>query len=269
MIPSFHDAFSPTWLDIQRPIGSVVKVVIKSGAKQISVNTEVLATQKTIDIQQYIRSLMSAEQQSIIYTVEVAGVSQGPYVATRSATQVGESNNISHRVGKTLTDFNHTYVYQGYPRTVSVLEATGIVNHNKTTQWNKCTPSSPFYIRWLNRYGGWDYWMFQKRQYKEIAQKNHDTYSPYIPDYSFANSTDKLLSKEVSEQITIGAEQITKEDWEVLSYIVKSSLVQWYDKDNARWLDIVVDKTKTAMQTDETVHMIEFVVLLPTPQLAI
>jgi hypothetical protein len=132
-----------------------------------------------------------------------------------------------------------------------------------------CVPANPFYVRWLNRYGGYDCQMFQKRQLFEHSQENVTAYEPFTADFQTATGTHRLISKAVEKSVVIGIEQLSSADWDILSYVVNSSRVQYYNTFQQRWLDVIIDKTKCAKQTDESAHAIELTLMLPKPQLAI
>ena len=135
----------------------------------------------------------------------------------------------------------------------------------------RCLPNNPFYLRWINRYGGWDYWMFEKRQTYEYNQSDLQQYTPYIDDFSSStvSGTAKLVSKEVEETVLVGSENLTAKEWRIVADIVKSSVVQWYNKDIERWIDVMLTKQKIVMQSDSTYNGLELTLTLPTPQLAI
>lgn len=140
---------------------------------------------------------------------------------------------------------------------------------NKINVECSCIPKNPFYVRWINRYGGFDHWMFSKRQTYERELKNVETFEPYIAQNYFATGTTVVINKKVESKVVIGADGLTEKEWKILSFIADSPFVQLYDKENVKWIDIVVEKSKLAMQTDSSLHGLEFTVQLPTPQLAL
>lgn len=133
----------------------------------------------------------------------------------------------------------------------------------------RCVPRNPFYMRWINRHGGFDYWMFEKRQTYEREVKNVDTFKPYTNDFSTAHGTDIVYHKEVESKVTIGAEGLTTNEWKILSFIADSPFAQWYNEEKKLWTDIVVEKCKLVMQTDNALHGMEYTIQLPIPQLAL
>lgn len=131
----------------------------------------------------------------------------------------------------------------------------------------RCVPQSPFYVRWLNRFGGIDYWMFEKRQ---TLQRKHDSYTdfqPYISNYSEATGTNYPCSKEVSEYVTVGAELLSENEWYEISRMLYSPVIQWYDERREVWVDIMADKGDLSMLTDNPAHSLEITFVMPQPQL--
>lgn len=130
-----------------------------------------------------------------------------------------------------------------------------------------CVPSSPFYVRWLNRFGGIDYWMFQKRQTLERKQDSMETFEPYIEDYAAARGTAYAASITASQSLVAGATLLSANEWFELSRIPFSPMVQYYDKKQGVWIDITVDKGESALVTDDPAQSIEISFVLPRPQL--
>lgn len=74
-----------------------------------------------------------------------------------------------------------------------------------------CTPNNPFYVRWINQMGGYDYWMFGKRQVFTHKTENKKTFRPYISNILKAQTTTELYKFDVTEQVVVGAEQLKNE----------------------------------------------------------
>ena len=133
----------------------------------------------------------------------------------------------------------------------------------------RCVPQNPFYMRWINKYGGYDYWMFEKRQTFERELKNVETFKPYTSSLATAHGTDIVIDKEVESRVTIGAEGLPANDWKVLAFIACSPFAQWYNEELSLWTNVVVEKAKLAMQTNNALHGLELTIQLPTLQLAL
>lgn len=104
-------------------------------------------------------------------------------------------------------------------------------------------PCNPFYIRWINRKGGWDTYMFE--QHKKYIQEV-DRGDQYI----LANARDLLTSEtrgelapEFKNIVRAGAEQIDENDFNLLKGIALSPLVQVYNYQIGKWQRVLVDDT--------------------------
>lgn len=129
-----------------------------------------------------------------------------------------------------------------------------------------CLPDSPFYVRWISRTGGWEYWMFSFRQSVEKEAASPMFAYPYILDQSTVKSDSNLIGMEGSEKITAGA-QIGNDEFDVISGIIYSPRIEWYNKEAGKWIILTVDSSSIAKDTREESQSIEITFLLPTPQL--
>lgn len=131
----------------------------------------------------------------------------------------------------------------------------------------RCVPANPFYVRWLNRFGGFDYWLFAARQQYIIKQESQELFNPYIQDPIKASGSDYVINKNISSKIVVGAESLTLNEWEELSLICISPQVAFFQ--NGTWFDCVVDKSDNDFFTDNELHAIELTLKLPRLQLQI
>jgi hypothetical protein len=110
-------------------------------------------------------------------------------------------------------------------------------------------PCNPFYIRWINRKGGWDTYMFE--QHKKYTQEV-DRGDQYV----LANARDPLTSEtrgelapEFKNIVRAGAEQLDENDFNLLKGIALSPLVQVYNYQIGRWQRVLVDDTDLTWDT--------------------
>lgn len=110
-------------------------------------------------------------------------------------------------------------------------------------------PCNPFYIRWINRKGGWDTYMFE--QHKKYTQEV-DRGDQYV----LANSRDPYVSQtrgglapEVKDIVQAGAEQLDENDFNLLKGIALSPLVQVYNYQIRAWQRVLVDDTDLTWDT--------------------
>lgn len=110
-------------------------------------------------------------------------------------------------------------------------------------------PCNPFYIRWINRKGGWETYMFE--QHKKYTQEvdRGDQYvlanarDPYAPE------TRGELAPEVKNIVQAGAEQLDENDFNLLKGIALSPLVQVHNYTIHRWQRVLVDDTDLTWDT--------------------
>lgn len=110
-------------------------------------------------------------------------------------------------------------------------------------------PCNPFYIRWINRKGGWDTYMFE--QHKKYTQEV-DRGDQYV----LANARDPYLSEtrgelapEFKNIVQAGAEQLDENDFNLLKGIALSPLVQVYNYQIGVWQRVLVDDTDLTWDT--------------------
>lgn len=110
-------------------------------------------------------------------------------------------------------------------------------------------PCNPFYIRWINRKGGWETYMFE--QHKKYTQEV-DRGDQYILANSrdpYATQTRGELAPEVKNIVQAGAEQLDENDFNLLKGIALSPLVQVYNYQITTWQRVLVDDTDLTWDT--------------------
>lgn len=110
-------------------------------------------------------------------------------------------------------------------------------------------PCNPFYIRWINRKGGWDTYMFE--QHKKYTQEvdRGDQYVLANSRDPYASETRGELAPELKNIVQAGAEQLDENDFNLLKGIALSPLVQVYNYEIGQWQRILVDDTDLTWDT--------------------
>ena len=110
-------------------------------------------------------------------------------------------------------------------------------------------PCNPFYIRWINRKGGWDTYMFE--QHKKYAQEvdRGDQYVLANARDPYTSETRGELAPEVKNIVQAGAEQLDENDFNLLKGIALSPLVQVYNYQIGAWQRVLVDDTDLTWDT--------------------
>lgn len=110
-------------------------------------------------------------------------------------------------------------------------------------------PCNPFYVRWINRKGGWDTYMFE--QHKKYTQEidRGDRYVLANARDPYASETRGELAPEVKDIVQAGAEQLDENDFNLLKGIALSPLVQVYNYQIGTWQRVLVDDTDLTWDT--------------------
>lgn len=110
-------------------------------------------------------------------------------------------------------------------------------------------PCNPFYIRWINRKGGWDTYMFE--QHKKYTQEvdRGDQYVLANSRDPYASQTRGELAPEFKNIVQAGAEQLDENDFNLLKGIAISPLVQVYNYQLGVWQRVLVDDTDLTWDT--------------------
>ena len=110
-------------------------------------------------------------------------------------------------------------------------------------------PCNPFYIRWINRKGGWDTYMFE--QHKKYTQEvdRGDQYVLANARDPHTSETRGELAPEVKNIVQAGAEQLDENDFNLLEGIALSPLVQVYNYQIKAWQRVLVDDSDLTWDT--------------------
>lgn len=127
-------------------------------------------------------------------------------------------------------------------------------------------PEHPFYVRWINAMAGWDYWMFDCRYVKKRKIGSRKTVERYIPDMAASSGNKQTIGLEVEEEVTVGASQITENEYENISALLFSTFVQWYDESKSKWIDVLPDGDASFLNGSPRTD-IELTFILPERQL--
>ena len=132
---------------------------------------------------------------------------------------------------------------------------------------NPCTPDNPFYVRWENQQGGFDYWMFGVKQTITKSLTGSETFMPVVLDVENAKTFEQIISLEATEKIKVGSQNISQNDFDCLSKIIYSKKIEWYA--NSKWQQIFVDSGDSENDTKAILKDIELTFRLQNPKLQI
>lgn len=128
-------------------------------------------------------------------------------------------------------------------------------------------PENPFYIRWINRQGGYDYWMFSYRQYLTRSISNQQTFNQYVENQETADSFEELYDLSANESVRVGTEGLNANDYDCVSKLIYSPRIEHYNPETMKWTRIFVEKGDNELDTRSILNQLEFTFKLPAVQL--
>ena len=208
------------------------------------------------------------------YTVKsIGGVGTSyDFLALNAVAQIGEQPVAEP--GDYLSEMRTLWLYEGYPLDYSMLDASkGVVRTPVDASHlpaagtvpfevvQACVPAQPFYVRWVNRMGGVDYFMFCRRQTRKYSVKSASTHSLYVADPYRAGSNLRAWSLTTEHTMTVGADGLSDEEFGPLSALPFAPTIEWYD--GGRWIEIAVSKFDGSFATHSHRHSFEITFTLP------
>ena len=126
-------------------------------------------------------------------------------------------------------------------------------------------PAHPFYVRWVNPLGGWDYFMFACQQKQTKTLTANDTYEPYSQYYRYGQRS--TYNKAATHAIEVSTGVIDRQTLESVAECIYSPLVQMYDASASAWIEIQPKTDKQEIMADQPTGELMMTFVLPTPQL--
>jgi hypothetical protein len=122
-------------------------------------------------------------------------------------------------------------------------------------------------VKWVNQQGGIDYWMFSRRQLFKREVSNVEIFSPVVTDSETAKGFSQILGVDGIEKVTVGAENITSNEYESISKLIYSPKIEWFNEKLQKWQTLIIDKGDNDNDTKATLKELDFTFKLPDPQL--
>lgn len=137
-----------------------------------------------------------------------------------------------------------------------------IVSEIKEIDYVSCTPEQPLQLMWLNQLGGMDTWVFSRHQEFSADVSDVDQFEPVVNYLQVTNAVQKVLKKELLAIITLGYEQLERQQVIGIAGVLSSPLV--YAKVGSHFMQVVVKAgTYKIYDSGESMHKLEFDIILP------
>ncbi len=131
----------------------------------------------------------------------------------------------------------------------------------------RCVPSAPFYVRWINRLGGRDHWMFGRRSVLQEQTDDEVSYEPFYDLNEQAGQGQSVISLSAERVVTVGDEGVETAYFTHLKEVITSPLVEYYDAEVGKWLTVRVKDGRTTFNREDNIHGIELNLILPAKDL--
>lgn len=152
------------------------------------------------------------------------------------------SVNMSNMSGYTeLANTNLEFIYDTDNNVIVVYNPEDGYLMQRIAVNNVCTPKNPFYVRWANDLGGFDYQMFTTRQTLTTSAENETSYLQYYEDSALTTRAKITTGLEVSESVTFGVSNLTNKEYSIVKDLLVSPQIEYYDTTLSKWLALYRD----------------------------
>lgn len=127
----------------------------------------------------------------------------------------------------------------------------------------QCDKTAPFYLCWLNKLGGYDYYMFEGDQDYKVNTKTTEQYEQYFDRLSVSERRSYDLSTDRVDSFTLYAESIPKAHLNGLLDLLTSSEVYKMEQDGTRKRLLVKDGNFTPYSIESNVGTMTIDVEMP------
>ena len=126
------------------------------------------------------------------------------------------------------------------------------------TLQKKRVPAHPFYVRWINELGGYDYHMFSCNQQHTYELASQTTY-----DMQDGDGQQIVLDKTGNHTIEASSGLVTRQNAIAISKLVLSPDIRWYDEQAGQWIRITAQAQSFSLKTEQPTSEVVLKFVLP------
>lgn len=126
------------------------------------------------------------------------------------------------------------------------------------TLQKKRAPAHPFYVRWINELGGYDYHMFECNQQHAYELASQTTY-----DMQYGDGQQVVLDKKGNHTIEVSSGMVTRQNAIAIAKLVLSPDIRWYDEQAGQWIRITAQAQSISYQTEQPTSEVVLKFVLP------
>ena len=122
----------------------------------------------------------------------------------------------------------------------------------------KRVPAHPFYVRWINELGGYDYHMFECNQQHAYELASQTTY-----DMQDGDGQQVVLGKTGNHTIEVSSGLVTRQNAIAIAKLVLSPDIRWYDEQTGKWIRITAPQQSISLKTEQPTSEVVLKFVLP------
>lgn len=126
------------------------------------------------------------------------------------------------------------------------------------TLHKKSVPAHPFYVRWINELGGYDYHMFECNQQHTYELASQTTYG-----MMYGDGQQVVLDKTGNHTIEVSSGLVTRQNAIAIAKLVLSPDIRWYDEQAGQWIRITAPQQSISLQTEQPTSEVVLKLVLP------
>ena len=126
------------------------------------------------------------------------------------------------------------------------------------TLQKKRVPAHPFYVRWINELGGYDYHMFECNQQHSYELASQTTY-----DMQDGDGQQVVLDKTGNHTIEVSSGLVTRQNAIAIAKLVLSPDIRWYDEQAGQWIRITAQAQSISLKTEQPTSEVVLKFVLP------
>lgn len=172
--------------------------------------------------------------------------------------EIEQGNNYHSSVKRAVvfTDLSRSPLSIGWDNLIGI-KFNGEMKDAVTLQ-KKSVPAHPFYVRWINELGGYDYHMFECNQQHDYELASQTTY-----DMQDGDGQQVVLDKRGNHTIEASSGLVTRQNAIAIAKLVLSPDIRWYDEKAGQWIRITAQAQSISLQTEQPTSEVVLKLVLP------
>lgn len=168
----------------------------------------------------------------------------------------GFNNHSNIKQAVVFTDLSTPPWSTGWSNLIGI-KFNGDMKDSVTLQ-KKSVPAHPFYVRWINELGGYDYHMFACNQQYAYELASQTTY-----DMQDGDGQQVVLDKKGNHTIEVSSGMVTRQNAIAIAKLVLSPDIRWYDEQAGQWIRITAQAQSISYQTEQPTSEVVLKFVLP------